>query len=524
MPKTTKKRKKVAVKRSYSKRSAVVVALLFAVIGATLIYRSFAISSNTVSFENGDTSKCSLGINEQNATLKPTTAKAYEGSYSAVANYGDHSGGAVNAYARCIVEVSWGTGDDVWYGGAFFLPAGFATGASPSLQGQIDIMRWDNYSLKSTSQDWGGIIIQNSDKLARLKRFNVSSDYTDLSPSFKIPENRWVWIEVHQKFSPLEGQAINEVYMDGVLQGSSKTANTYHDSAVADPSIGRKITRIRYGLVGIDSSKQQKPLELWVDRATISNSKIGPLGGVTTNPDTTPTDTGTTNPPPSDTTAPSAPSGLTAAAVTDTQVNLKWLASSDNVGVKSYKIYRNGTFIASVASSQLSYTNTGLNANTAYTYQVGAIDAAANESARSAAASATTPVTTSTTTGAVAEGEQFTYNTSFAKILYDAKASKGKELRFGSNGTASIQMQTGASSKAVMRVRSWACSAKPNLVLAVDGKQVSSTSLSRSTFYDVSVPLSISPGTHKIAVSLSNGRYTSSNCGNSIHFDKITLQ
>ena len=53
---------------------------------------------------------------------------------------------------------------------------------------------------------------------------------------------------------------------------------------------------------------------------------------------------------------PTVPTGLTAAAVSASQVNLTWGTSSDNVGVTGYTVYRNGTAIA---------TTTGPNA-TAY--------------------------------------------------------------------------------------------------------------------------------------------------------------
>lgn len=47
-------------------------------------------------------------------------------------------------------------------------------------------------------------------------------------------------------------------------------------------------------------------------------------------------------PPPADTTAPSVPTGLAATAVSSGQINLTWTASTDNVGVQGYRIYRNG--------------------------------------------------------------------------------------------------------------------------------------------------------------------------------------
>jgi phosphatidylinositol-3-phosphatase len=95
-----------------------------------------------------------------------------------------------------------------------------------------------------------------------------------------------------------------------------------------------------------------------------------------------------------DTTPPSAPGGLTATAG-DARVSLSWNASTDNVGVTGYRVYRrnsDGTWpatpIASTAAVTRTFTDTGLTNGTTYTYRVTAIDAAGNQSAPSATASA----------------------------------------------------------------------------------------------------------------------------------------
>jgi len=87
--------------------------------------------------------------------------------------------------------------------------------------------------------------------------------------------------------------------------------------------------------------------------------------------------------------APSIPSGLTATPVSTSEINLKWNASKDNVGVAGYKVYRNGQYIATVTDGT-SYNDTGLKPATKYKYTVSAFDAAGNNSAQSAVVSATT--------------------------------------------------------------------------------------------------------------------------------------
>jgi chitodextrinase len=90
-----------------------------------------------------------------------------------------------------------------------------------------------------------------------------------------------------------------------------------------------------------------------------------------------------------DTTPPDAPTGLTAASTGQTSVHLTWNAATDNVGVTNYRIYRNGTAVATIGNT-LSYDDTGLQAGTTYSYTVHARDAAGNESGDSNTASATT--------------------------------------------------------------------------------------------------------------------------------------
>jgi hypothetical protein len=93
---------------------------------------------------------------------------------------------------------------------------------------------------------------------------------------------------------------------------------------------------------------------------------------------------------PGDTTAPSAPTGLSATAGSATQVSLTWNAATDNVGVTGYRVYRGNTLIATLGTVT-AYTDTGRSANTTYTYTVRALDAVGNVSSDSNTASVTTP-------------------------------------------------------------------------------------------------------------------------------------
>ncbi|NUT46992.1 MAG: hypothetical protein HOV94_06660, partial [Saccharothrix sp.] len=89
-----------------------------------------------------------------------------------------------------------------------------------------------------------------------------------------------------------------------------------------------------------------------------------------------------------DTQAPTVPGKLTASGVTADSATLSWSASTDNVGVTGYRVYRDSTLVATVQGT--SHTDTGLTPETGYTYTVRAVDAAGNQSAPSTAATVTT--------------------------------------------------------------------------------------------------------------------------------------
>jgi CubicO group peptidase (beta-lactamase class C family) len=75
--------------------------------------------------------------------------------------------------------------------------------------------------------------------------------------------------------------------------------------------------------------------------------------------------------------------------VSSTQIDLTWDASSDNVGVTGYRVYRDGVEIT--ITSATSYSDGGLTPSTTYAYTVEALDAAGNASEQSVAVVVTTP-------------------------------------------------------------------------------------------------------------------------------------
>jgi fibronectin type 3 domain-containing protein len=123
-----------------------------------------------------------------------------------------------------------------------------------------------------------------------------------------------------------------------------------------------------------------------------------------------------------------------ATAVSTSQINLTWTASTDNVKVSGYDIYRGttsgGTFALAGTATSNSFGDTGLSSKTTYYYYVVAFDTASppNKSANSATVNATTKSPTTTPTTATVEGTVTNASTKAALA--------GATVQTGIHGTA----------------------------------------------------------------------------------------
>jgi hypothetical protein len=92
---------------------------------------------------------------------------------------------------------------------------------------------------------------------------------------------------------------------------------------------------------------------------------------------------------------PSVPTAMMATPVHQSQVNLSWQPATDNVAVSAYRVYRNGTLLATLGNLT-EHSDSGLRAASTYSYTVSACDVVANCSAQTAAVMAVTPSAVST--------------------------------------------------------------------------------------------------------------------------------
>jgi chitinase len=81
-----------------------------------------------------------------------------------------------------------------------------------------------------------------------------------------------------------------------------------------------------------------------------------------------------------DTSPPTAPTNLTGTIMGPEQVLLNWNAATDDTGVTSYIISRNGAELTAVSGDMLQYLDSTITPGTSYIYAVQAVDAANNHS------------------------------------------------------------------------------------------------------------------------------------------------
>ncbi len=150
-----------------------------------------------------------------------------------------------------------------------------------------------------------------------------------------------------------------------------------------------------------------------------------------------------------DTEDPTAPTSVVAEAISTTEIELTWDASTDNIAVDRYYIYRDNVRIDDVATFPRSFSDSGLTANTTYSYNVSAVDDSGNESDRSATTTATTlssSVTTSQSGSRAVIISNFNTSSNDNNVLvsFDTSLDRTAEIYWGRDLTYSDGFMVGA--------------------------------------------------------------------------------
>jgi len=205
--------------------------------------------------------------------------------------------------------------------------------------------------------------------------------------------------------------------------------------------------------------------------------------------------------------APTAPTNLAQTAVAYNRVDLSWTASTDNVAVTNYEIYRGGVLVGTVGAVT-TYADTTVAPGITYAYQVKARDLAGNRSGFSNTLNTTTPQQVVTLTpvadAKVQEANPTTNYGTATALRVDAGSSSDVEsyLMFSASGLA------GSLRHATLRV--WASSG------TVDGPAVFT---SGTSWTETTINWSNRPGPTSIATDDKAGIST----GTWVEYDVTTL-
>jgi hypothetical protein len=310
---------------------------------ANVVRVPFKFGYRSATFEDASIVHPTTGFDsvEGSSGLSLSTTQKYEGTRSVNATY---QGAAL---PRGTFDVNWKTGKnaplpsgkanadgDVWYSGAFRLPSGFASANTGTA-----LMRWENQAGDQT----GGVVFQPDDSVA-VQRGSTPID----GGRFYLPENKWFWLEVHQRLH--EDRPLSEVFVDGQLVWTSNAPNAY---------VGGEVKRVRFGFA---AGSPATGSSLHLDRATISESQRGAYGV------------------PGGTQVPPAPTQWSVKGQGGSNL-LRWQPVP---GATAYRVYRraptsaapNVTWQLLSDTSALTLTDSGLTSSQPYQYRITAYNSA----------------------------------------------------------------------------------------------------------------------------------------------------
>lgn len=293
---------------------------------------------------------------------------------------------------------SWGNSGFVWISYDAFRAGSLVPNFDAALTYQREQMASEGLGLAETYSPYSPKLLAKF-TLSHMAAGQIMLQFGSSSSAVTSPEVYWTPQALF-----LEGGAYA---FDGSTRETSGTF--YFDFSELLTSALDQINQQNFYFLYLDTTADNKPLTLSsfelvdpVSGATLASASGLPLSAdnsrgtlmvgnaMSPPPSSLPSPTPTPTPiPPStiDTQAPSIPAGVSAVLSGGKGrkampvVSVKWSASTDNVGVSKYIIYRNGVKLAETTS--LSYSDSATVAGSSYTYQVTAVDAQGNESAKS---------------------------------------------------------------------------------------------------------------------------------------------
>jgi hypothetical protein len=134
-----------------------------------------------------------------------------------------------------------------------------------------------------------------------------------------------------------------------------------------------------------------------------------------------------------DTAPPTTPTNVAAQVVSSSQVNLTWTASTDDVAVGGYYVFRNGSQIAT--TSDTSYSDLGLSPSTMYSYTVQAFDVGKNVSAQSSPPATVTTLPASTNPPVISNVQATSVTQTSAVITWSTDIPSSSQVNYGTTSS-----------------------------------------------------------------------------------------
>lgn len=205
---------------------------------------------------------------------------------------------------------------------------------------------------------------------------------TNASVSAIQPGTNSVWVRIQSATPTAINLNIEATPSGGVpscfsIKSPNPTASTIWTWVNAG-SFAATATGNSIKLLGVDPGVRVDRVIIFPTSSTCTPSNVRVTTGTPSEPGDNCVPVSPPPPTTTDTVAPIGPSSVTTTAQSTSQINLTWPAATDNVGVKNYEIYRNGSLIGT--STTTVYADSGLAAGTSYSYKVLAVDAAGNKS------------------------------------------------------------------------------------------------------------------------------------------------
>lgn len=110
------------------------------------------------------------------------------------------------------------------------------------------------------------------------------------------------------------------------------------------------------------------------------------------------------------------------------------------------------------------------------------------------------------------------------RVQTDSSASGGSSLLLLGNSSAVKNVSLPASAQSVVvRAKGQSCRGAPNMRISVDGKVVSNTSVTATSWSDYTTTTAIPAGSHAVSIAFTNDNYVSESCDRNLLLDKLTL-